>query len=109
MGTITIINAKPYKEQPIPEVGKEYHVFDDGKINPLRHSLTTIIDVIPFGDEDFETDVLDAWLIEKEECDWLYAKETDFFVKAMGERDAEPQYFVRTTDGGWFFSWLVCF
>ena len=29
MGTITILNPAPYKEQPVPELNKKYHMFDD--------------------------------------------------------------------------------
>lgn len=98
MGTITIINTTPYKEQPVPEVGKEYHTFDDGKINPNRHSITTVVEVIPF--KEAHTEVLEAWRSDVAECDWLYASETDYFIKA--EYTDETVYFVRTTDGGWF-------
>ena len=99
MGTVTIINTTPYKLQPVPEVGKEYHTFDDGKIRPSRHAITTISEVIPF-DDCSDTELLELWHNEVEECYWLYATETDYFVKA--EYDDETAYFVRTKDGGWF-------
>lgn len=47
---VTVLNPKEYKEQPVPEVGKEYHTFDDGKIKPSRHSIVTITDVVPFNE-----------------------------------------------------------
>ncbi len=96
---VTLLNPKEYKQQPVPEVGKEYHTFDDGKISPSRHSITTITEVIPFS-EFKDTDVLEIWHLEVEDCYWLYATETDYFVKA--EYDDEMVYFVRTKDGGWF-------
>ena len=99
MGTITILNPAPYKEQPVPEVGKEYYTFDDGKIKPSRLSIATIAEVIPFA-ECRDTELLEIWRIEVEECYWLYASETDYFVKAV--YDDETSYFVRTVDGGWF-------
>ena len=99
MGTVTIINTTPYKLQLVPEVGKEYHTFDDGKIRPSRHAITTISEVIPF-DDCSDTELLELWHNEVEECYWLYATETDYFVKA--EYDDETAYFVRTKDGGWF-------
>ena len=102
MGTVTIINTEPYKLQPVPEVGKEYHIFDDGKIRLSRHDIVRIIDVIPFEDEDLGTDLLDKWSAEKEECDWLYAQETDYFVRAKCGKDTDHMYFVRTVDSGWF-------
>ena len=48
MGTVTVINTTPYKLQPVPEVGKEYHAFDDGKIRPSRLEHVKIVEVIPF-------------------------------------------------------------
>lgn len=101
MGTITILNSKEYKPQSTPEVGKEYHVFDDGKIKPTRHSMVQITEVIPFADVHDE-DLLEEWRQEVMDCYWLYATETDYFVKAVGNDEEEPSYFVRTKDGGWF-------
>lgn len=48
MGTITILNLNEYKKQPIPEVGKDYHIFDDGKIKPSRHYIAKILEIVPF-------------------------------------------------------------
>ena len=100
MGTITLLNPAPYKEQPVPEVGKKYHIFDDGKIRPSRHNITTVAEVIPF--EDFiNFDVLESWRIGVEECDWLFAPETDYFIRTTFD-NAEDMWFVRTKQGGWF-------
>ena len=99
MGTVTIINPEPYKPQPVPEVGKEYHAFDDGKIRRSRHSIVRITEVVPFASVNHKA-FLEEWQQEVEDCYWLYAKETDYFVKA--EWDDETSYFVRTQDGGWF-------
>ncbi len=98
-GTVTIINPTPYKLQPVPEVGKEYHAFDDGKIRPSRLEVVKILEVIPFK-ECWDFALLSNWTEEVTECYWLYAQETDYFVKA--EYDDETAYFVRTKDGGWF-------
>lgn len=99
MGTITIINTTPYNLQAVPEVGKEYHIFDDGKIKPSRHAIATITEVIPF-DIFKDEKVLEDWECDKFDCNWLYASETDYFIKA--EYDDTTEYFVRTVDGGWF-------
>ena len=101
MGTITILNPAPYKEQPVPEVGKEYHIFDDGKVKPSRHYVATITELIPFS-QCTDQELLDTWKDEVENCCWLYAKQTDYFVKAKATCSEDPLYFVRTTDGGWF-------
>jgi hypothetical protein len=100
MGNVIILNKQEYKRQPVPEVGKEYHIFDDGKIRPSRHSITTIAEVIPF-DEFKDEEILEAWKDEVESCYWLFAPETDYFVRTTFEKD-EDSYFVRTKHGGWF-------
>ena len=104
MGMITILNSKEYKRQPIPEVGKEYHIFDDGKIKPSRHSITTIAEVVSFDDfKSLDPDMLEIWYEEVKECHWLYAPDTDYFVKGTFDgEDDDDMWFVRTTDGGWF-------
>ena len=101
MGTLTILNNKEYKEQPVPEVGTEYHIFDDGKISPNRHYIATILAVIPFH-ELRDPELLQDWECDKFDCDWLYAETTDYFIKASATCTDKPLYFVRTTDGGWF-------
>jgi len=100
-GTVTIINTTPYNLQSVPEVGKEYHIFDDGKISMSRHYTAKIVEVIPFEKcEDLE--LMSKWAEEVIECYWLFATATDYFVKAVSDYDKNPLYFVRTTDGGWF-------
>ena len=97
MGTVTIINTKPYILQPIPEVGKEYH-----KIRPSRHYIAKIVKLI-YPEDAYEiTALYKAWQEQVEECYWLFAKETDYFVVAESDYDKDLIYFVRTTDGGWF-------
>ena len=101
-GTVTIINTTPYKLQPVPEVGKEYHAFDDGKIRPSRLEHVKIVEVIPFK-ECTDNALISTWTEEVTECYWLYAQETDYFVKAICvQPDTGAQWFVRTEDGGWF-------
>ena len=100
MGTVTVIYTAPYNLQPVPEVGKEYHIFDDGKIRPSRHSIAKVLEVIPFKEAD--EDVLREWCSDVAECYWLYASETDYFVRAKWGQDTDYLYFVRTQDGGWF-------
>lgn len=102
MGTITILNMTPYKEQPIPEVGKEYHIFDDGKVRPSRHYIAKVLKILSSEDAYEITDLYKAWEEQVKECYWLFAKKTDFFVMAESDYDENPIYFVRTEDGGWF-------
>lgn len=102
-GTVTIINTTPYNLQPVPEVGKEYHIFDDGKIRMSRHYIAEVVEVIPaLQSAGLYPELYDAWKENVEECYWLFAEETDYFIKATSSYDANPLYFVRTVDGGWF-------
>lgn len=102
-GTVTVINTTPYSWQPVPEVGKEYHIFDDGKINPSRHYIAKVVEIIsPEYAKDI-TGLLEIWKQEKSECNWLFAESTDYFVRAKSDSyDLNSLYFVRTVDGGWF-------
>jgi hypothetical protein len=89
----------------VPILGKKYNYFDDGKIKPSRRMEVIITGVIPFDEIDLET--LNDWKEEVEECDWLYAKETDFFIKGdlkVFDDKIEKIIFVRTTNNseGWF-------
>ena len=106
-GTVTIINTTPYKLQPVPDVGKEYHAFNDGKIRPSRLEHVKIVEVIPFNECEDE-ELIKLWYKEVADCYWLYETETDYFVRAKWDQDTDPIYFVRTKDGGWFsIGWFV--
>ena len=83
----------------IPEIGKKYNCFDDGKISHSRLYTVDVVDVIPF--ENIDEDTLNEWKERVEECDWLFAKETDFFVKTANGEDGDAT-FVRTLNGRWF-------
>lgn len=85
------------------EINKVYSYFDDGKIRESRKLNVTITDIIPFDKIDSET--LSKWKEEVEDCDWLYEKETDFFLKGnleIGDNETEIIYFVRSLHDGWF-------
>jgi hypothetical protein len=85
----------------IPELNKIYNCFDDGKIRESRKYQVKIIDIIPFNDatshlkETWEQEVIDTY--------WLYAKNTDYFIKGcLIESKDDDMFFIRTKDGGWF-------
>jgi hypothetical protein len=89
----------------IPEVGKTYFYFDDGKIKRSRCFNVTIQEIIPF--DKIDKDILSLWQEEVRDCHWLYATKTDFFVKGLLDVGEQSQtiYFVRTkTESGndWF-------
>ena len=96
-----IVSLQSYKEQPVPEEGKRYHIFDDGKISFARHYAAEVEEVIPF-DKCNDEDLIAAWRNETIICHWLFAEHTDYFIKAKTNYDKNPLYFVRTVDGGWF-------
>lgn len=87
--------------KPIPELNKEYHIFDDGKIRPSRHYLAKIVEIIPFNECKDES-LIEAWKENSKKSWWLFETETDYFIKATSLYDENPLYFVRTQDGGWF-------
>lgn len=102
----TTCMAVDTEDKPVPEVGRIYHVFDDGKITRSRHSLERVVKVIPIG--DFVHDVhYVSWLDAAKHCDWLFRNSTDFVVVTEAvETDSNNVYgggyYARTKDGGWF-------
>lgn len=118
------------KEQ-IPIIGNQYHFFDDGKISESRHYIATVLEKItPEQAKDIymnyqgtETSV-SLYTIWREEIDshrqgntfkvltsgsmeegapWLYAEETDYFIKcSIPVYDENDVWFVRTINGEWF-------
>ena len=117
-----ISNNKTMEKKDIPIVGKEYHFFDDGKIRESRHYTAVIDEIIPIDEAknivvytprefDYETNqnifiymtLYDVWIDEKDRCDWIYADDTDYIIKArIPKYDKDPIYFAKTKDDGWF-------
>ena len=94
------------KNNLLPEVGKTYYAFYDGKVRRSRCHRVKLTKVLPFNEVDKE---LSADIKEEQEvCDWLYAPQTDYVVfGSTVEEDGtlEPddeQVFIRTNDDGWF-------
>jgi len=83
----------------IPELNKTYNCFDDGKITLSRLYTVDVIAIIPFGKIDAKT--LNEWKERIEESPWLFAKETDYFIKTINGEDGDAT-FVRTIDNRWF-------
>lgn len=95
----------------IPEIGKEYHFFDDGKTSLSRHYVCRCERVITpeeakkiiFDLNDIKTTLYDIWKDESSNCDFLFAKDTDYFVEvSCPSYDENNLWAVRTKDGGWF-------
>lgn len=86
----------------LPKLGEMYNCYDDGKICESRRYFVKIINIIPFGEAPQE--MIDEWNERKSEYDWLYAKETDFFIigDSYEQEEVTQQIFARTIDGKWF-------
>ena len=83
-----------------PKINEVYKCFDDGKIRPSRLYTVRIDEVIPFNEIDSET--LKKWNEVKQTYHWLYAEETDYFIKFIDGEEGGDGVFVRTKVGGWF-------
>lgn len=88
----------------IPEIGKTYNCFDDGKIRESRLYTVKVEEVISFKDIDSGT--LEQWKDEVKQCYWLYKPTTDYFIKTFNGADTEV--FVRTVNEGWFSMGFMC-
>ena len=106
----------------IPKVGEVLHFFDDGKSSDSRHYLAVVTHVLtkeqmkmvswapsecfePWEDvngewHDVPNNFLDVWEYNKQQYDWIFADDTDFFVGcAIPEYDEHILWFVRTKHG----------
>lgn len=88
-----------YKLQGIPKVGKKYNAYDDGKITPSREYVVEVVQLFNYG--ALPEDVKEQWQQKVLNCYWLYAPESDYFLKAINA-EGVTEWFVRTTYGGWF-------
>ena len=119
--------AKKKSMEKIPEIGKTYHFFDDGKITMMRHSMATVTRILSIVDAKnemfnlidysdwnaekgtwenqvpYKISLFQIWRNEVEDCSWIYAPDTDYFVEcSIPKFDENPIWFVRTVNGGWF-------
>lgn len=107
-------------KQPIPEVGKIYNFYDDGKLSHTRQFKAKVLKMISteeakniqLSNDDSELDkhetLFDGWMESIKDCShngepWLYDTQTDYFIEcSIAEYDKDPIWFVRTIHGGWF-------
>ncbi len=110
--------------EPIPEVGKEYHFWDDGKKSPGRHYICRCERVIPYKEaknikftlkdyhypytedseyEEYDTNLKDIWKQAVKDHSWVYSEDTDYFVEvSCPAYDENNLWAARTKNGGWF-------
>lgn len=60
----TVLYSTKKHLQPIPEVGKRYHCFDDGKITFSRHFIVEVNEVL--GHQQFKKKYPEAFLQYRE-------------------------------------------
>ena len=101
--TFIFLNDRKYRPKPIPEVGKRYHCFDDGKITFCRHFIIKVDEVLGFMQfKKKYPEMFKQYIEQVKSCYWLYKSSSDKFVITFkGENDKLGVY-VRTKDGGWF-------
>ena len=103
--------------KPIPEVGKYYHFFDDGKTSPSRHYIARVERIVPITDsvdiliphfdqyleELVPMSLWDIWNESKVDADWVFSEKTDVLVEASCPKyDGNNLWFARMKDGDWF-------
>jgi hypothetical protein len=112
----------------IPQIGKTYKFYDDGKASREYDAIVTKIvskddaKTIMFKaylDEDnelstyydneldneytFEKSLFDIWRDEVKNTDWLLAENTDYLIEcSIPDYDKYPIWFVRTRTNDWF-------
>ena len=97
----------------LPEVGKEYYFYDDGKVSISRQYKVRITDIIPFSEAknrvycvtgkdiinqlnryNFEAPTYDKiWEKSKIDYPWIFTKDTDYIVIARYVGD-NPAWFI---------------
>ena len=99
----TVLYSHKKHLEPVPEVGKRYHCFDDGKITFSRHYIIKVDEVLNYMEfkrkypEQFE-----KYCYENKQHYWLFSRSSDkFIITYKGEND-EFGVFTRTKQGGWF-------
>lgn len=89
--------------KPVPEVGKKYHCFDDGKITFSRHFIIQVDEVL--GYMKFKKkypELFQQYVRQVKSHYWLYSTHSDkFVITHKGEND-KPGVYVRTKQGEWF-------
>lgn len=126
------MSKKKNNLEPRPEVGKFYHFWDDGKISASRHYICKCEEIVtpvqaqeiiiyesvyadyPMSLYDYRKVIVDNHRQSKgcihassgsteDGAPWLYAEETDCFVRlSCPNYDKDDLWAVRTVNGGWF-------
>ena len=103
----TVLYSHKKHMQPVPEVGKRYHCFDDGKIKFSRHYIIEVSEVLSYmAFKKKYPEMFQTYLDESRQCYWLYSRSSDKFIICHAEEDRQEGFnlevAVRTKQGGWF-------
>lgn len=98
-GCVVTSTMKNVKFESVPLMGQRYYAYDDGKIRPSREYEVVMKDIETYS--SLPKEVKRMWQRQVLSCYWLYAPESDYFLKAKTD-DGEICWFARTRDGGWF-------
>ena len=99
----TVLYSHKKHLKPIPEVGKKYHCFDDGKIRFSRHFIIQVDEVLNFMEFKRKyRDLFDIYTNEVRYHYWLYSTHSDKFIITHKGENNELGLYVRTKQGGWF-------
>lgn len=85
----------------LPEIGKIYKFYDDGKITHSCQYRCKIIDVIPC--DNVLDKIKEQYKTLVSHYNWIFSPYTDYFIIGKVEDDIiEDQVFMRTLKGNWF-------
>ena len=99
----TVLYSRKKHMQPVPEVGRRYHCFDDGKITLSRHYIVRIDEVLDhMAFKRKYPELFQRYIETAKNHYWLYSRRTDKFVVTHDGENHELGVFVRTKQGGWF-------
>ena len=85
----------------LPEIGKIYKFYDDGKITYSRQYRCKIINVIPY--DNISDKIKEQYKTLVRHYNWIFSPHTDYFIIGKVEDDIiEDQVFMRTLKENWF-------
>lgn len=88
---------------PIPEIGKKYHCFDDGKITFSRHFIIKVDEILGyFQFKKKYPELFQRYIKCIKRSYWLYSKSSDKFIITYDGENNEIGVYVRMRKGGWF-------
>lgn len=97
---VVIYNPENVTSAPELEVGKEYPVYNDGKISFTRLNLYEIKEKLDLDNDNIEPEVLEEISSAVSHTYWLYNEnQSTVYVADDG---CSYIYFLRTKSGGWF-------